>query len=104
MVGNVNVKLRRELEDMRIEIHNIAYGCEGFRNYDECDLHIGYRVHAHIYNLSRRKRSILIEEDVRGAGVNHALGLWHLRAYENKRRLAHTTYEKIYNKYMIIFR
>lgn len=45
-------------------------------------MHIGFRVHAHIYNLSRRNCSVLIEEDGRGAGVNQALGLCPITAYD----------------------
>lgn len=61
---------------------DISYGQDGFTVYDDCDLHVGFRVHAHIYNLSRRNCSILIEEDGRGAGVNSALGLWRMTAYD----------------------
>ncbi|WP_035580509.1 MULTISPECIES: polysaccharide pyruvyl transferase family protein [unclassified Halomonas] len=39
----------------------------GLNVYDSCDLHIGYRVHAHVSALSRRKFSYLIEQDGRGA-------------------------------------
>lgn len=42
--------------------------------YDRCDLHLGYRVHAHIYCLSRRTPSMLISEDSRGVGQSSALG------------------------------
>jgi hypothetical protein len=42
--------------------------------YDEVDLHVGYRVHAHIFCLSRRIGSILINEDARGVGQCRALG------------------------------
>ena len=54
---------------------DISYSHEGFAEYDECDLHIGYRVHAHLYNVSQRKPSFLIEEDGRGYGANDALGI-----------------------------
>ena len=60
---------------MSINIVDITGSVEGFKVYDDCDLHIGFRVHAHIYNLSNRHLSILIEEDGRGAGVNEALGI-----------------------------
>ena len=43
--------------------------------YHNKDLHIGYRVHAHIDFLSRRKTSFLIHEDARGSGVDDALGV-----------------------------
>ena len=54
------------LEDRQVEYIDISYGADGFKVYEECDLHIGYRVHAHIYNMSIRKASILIQEDSRG--------------------------------------
>lgn len=38
----------------------------GLDFYDNIDLHIGYRVHAHVSSLVRRKPSYLIEQDGRG--------------------------------------
>ncbi|MDD3019692.1 MAG: polysaccharide pyruvyl transferase family protein [Alphaproteobacteria bacterium] len=38
-------------------------------------LHIGYRVHAHLYCLSHRKQSFLINEDIRGVGQAESIGL-----------------------------
>lgn len=49
--------------------------------YDECSLHVGYRVHAHLHFLSRRRPSLLIEEDGRGAGASHALGVQGVPAF-----------------------
>lgn len=63
------------LKERNIEFVDISGSCEGLKIYDDCDLHIGFRVHAHIYNLSKRNASILVEEDARGTGVNNALGL-----------------------------
>lgn len=77
-------KIIAQLKIMGIPYHDISYGCDGFSLYDDCDLHVGYRVHAHIYNLSQRNRSILIEEDSRGAGVNEVLGLWGIKGYKRK--------------------
>lgn len=42
--------------------------------YGAADLHVGYRVHAHLFCLSRRISSILINEDSRGVGQAKALG------------------------------
>lgn len=42
--------------------------------YGAADLHVGYRVHAHLFCLSRRISSILINEDIRGVGQAKALG------------------------------
>ena len=39
------------------------------------DLHIGYRVHSHLFMLSQRKASVLIAEDARGESQNKTLGL-----------------------------
>jgi hypothetical protein len=44
------------------------------RLYGATDLHVGYRVHAHLFCLSRRIASILINEDSRGEGQARALG------------------------------
>lgn len=41
--------------------------------YAEIDMHVGYRVHAHLDALSLRRPSILIAEDVRGLGQFAAL-------------------------------
>lgn len=63
------------LNEKGIKIVNISGSLEGFSVYDDCDLHTGFRVHAHIYNLSHRNLTILFNEDVRGNGVNLTLGL-----------------------------
>jgi len=42
-------------------------------DYGSCDLHVGYRVHAHIGFLSRRRPSILLAEDRRGVGQQEVL-------------------------------
>lgn len=82
---DVDENFKRSLSTIsNIQIKDISGSFEGFHEYDDCDLHVGYRVHAHIYNLSLRNRSILIEEDGRGAGVNEALGLPQIRAYADK--------------------
>lgn len=62
-------------EKYQLGYKDISGSAEGFSVYDACDLHIGFRVHAHIYSLSRGKISVLINEDARGNGVNEALGI-----------------------------
>lgn len=67
--GIRNRELYNELKKISgIIIHDISDSAEGFSIYDKCDFHIGFRVHAHIYNLSVRNISVLIEEDGRGGG------------------------------------
>ena len=72
-----------KLKSLGIIVDDITGGVNGMEIYDDCDLHIGYRVHAHIYNSSNRNISIFIEEDGRGTGVNEALGILGIKAYNS---------------------
>ena len=72
------------MDKLGVKTVDISGSAKAFSVYDDCDLHIGYRVHAHIYNLSQRNISLLIEEDGRGAGVNQALGLNSIKAYKER--------------------
>lgn len=96
--GKLTLDLKNKIEAIGIRCKDIAYGSEGFSIYDDVDLHIGYRVHSHIYNLSKRNLSILIEEDGRGAGVNEALGLFRLKAYSFKKKYKHNILIRGYRK------
>jgi polysaccharide pyruvyl transferase len=49
--------------------------------YSECDLHIGYRIHAHIFMSSISKPSILLIEDGRGMALKDVVGGVNLVAY-----------------------
>lgn len=69
------------LKSRSIDTVDLSGDSSGFAVYDDCDLHVGYRVHAHIYCLSKRVKTVLIEEDGRGAGVNRTLGLPGIKAY-----------------------
>jgi polysaccharide pyruvyl transferase WcaK-like protein len=64
------------------EVRDASYGLENAPYYDQCDLHVGYRVHGHILFLSQHKPSFLIEEDGRGRGVAEALGSPSVRGWE----------------------
>ncbi len=50
--------------------------------YSEVDLHVGYRVHAHIFMSSISKRSILINEDGRGKALEKVIGGVTFAAYD----------------------
>lgn len=52
-----------------------------FTALDEVELHIGFRVHTHLYCTSKKIPSLLIEEDIRGYGMNETLHLPHITAY-----------------------
>jgi hypothetical protein len=53
---------------------DISGSVEGFRHYDASSLHIGYRLHAHLYCLSMNIVSYLVAEDSRGVGALQTLG------------------------------
>ena len=52
---------------------DITGSAEGFEVYDRSDLHVGYRVHAHLYAVSRGTLSYLVAEDSRGIGMLRAM-------------------------------
>lgn len=80
-VGEKNVILYNSLKALSyVNIHDISYSGDGFKIYNDCDFHIGYRVHAHIYNLSIHNISLLIGEDSRGISANETLGCLPLSA------------------------
>lgn len=61
ILGFENVDVSKELSDLNF--------------YKKCDFHLGYRVHAHLFFLSNRIPSILINEDIRGRGMSESLPL-----------------------------
>ena len=70
------------LNQQDIEIIDLSKGSDRFMHeYKCCDLHIGYRVHAHICRLSINKPSILIAEDSRGMGVKETIPSNVINAY-----------------------
>jgi len=75
-------RLKKALKIVCDEIINLGYSLtKGLETYRDCDLHIGYRLHAHILFLSQRKPSFLLEEDGRGRGFSEAIGLRSIPAY-----------------------
>lgn len=55
------------------EVRDTAYDLEKIGFYRDVDLHVGYRVHAHLDFVSRRSPSVLISEDGRGFGQTATL-------------------------------
>lgn len=91
--------LRESVKQYCDDVIDISHSADGFSIYDTCDLHIGFRVHAHIYCLSMRKRSVLIEEDGRGAGVNQVLGLPSLKSYSDDVQIDNRIYNIAKNRF-----
>ena len=75
-----NKGIQQILEREQIPYYDLSYGNDTFSVYDDCDLHIGYRVHSHLYSLSHGIPSVLICEDARGMGMNRTLGFPVIRA------------------------
>lgn len=59
----------------KCENRDVSYDLDRIEFYGDCDLHVGYRVHAHLDFLSRRLPSILINEDGRGVGMIRTMNL-----------------------------
>tara|TARA_B110000483_G_scaffold216959_1_gene268960 strand:- start:894 stop:2039 length:1146 start_codon:yes stop_codon:yes gene_type:complete len=63
------------LESEGIRYVDISGSAENLINYySNVDLHIGFRVHAHIFMNSISRKSILVSEDGRAKGVKGAIG------------------------------
>jgi hypothetical protein len=55
------------------------------RHYEQTDLHIGYRVHAHIFMSSISKLSVLINEDGRGKALSQVIPGLYFDSFESVR-------------------
>ena len=60
---------------LNFEVLDVSKSLLDIEFYKDCDFHIGYRVHAHLFFLSNKIPSILINEDIRGKGMSEALKL-----------------------------
>lgn len=83
--ANNTQKLSDYALSLGFKVEDVSFDLEKINFYDNCDLHIGYRVHAHIYFLSKRLPSILLHEDGRGNGVTESLQSNGLNAYKISR-------------------
>lgn len=73
-VAEANQRMLAEGRSLGCEHVDLSGSSDKLAIYEDCDLHIGYRVHAHIFFMSLRKPSFLVAEDSRGVGVLQALG------------------------------
>lgn len=63
----------RAAKKLGFEVRDTAYDLGKIGFYENTDLHVGYRVHAHLDFVSRRVPSLLISEDGRGFGQTATL-------------------------------
>ena len=68
-----NKKVAEFLKKEKIKYYELVGSRDLFSVYDDCDFHVGYRVHSHIYCLTRGIPSVLLCEDARGVGMNKTL-------------------------------
>ncbi len=69
-----NRMIKNLARDEGFTVLEMAGDIDTLNFYEECDLHIGYECHAHLFFFSRRIPSVLIAEDARGVGFNHTIG------------------------------
>jgi hypothetical protein len=63
------------LREEGIAYEDISGSAENLmRRYESSELHVGYRVHAHIFMSSISKPSILLAEDGRGTALREVIG------------------------------
>jgi len=73
-VARKNQAIREWAKENGFTVMEMAGDIEKLTFYEECDLHVGYECHAHLFFFSRRIPSVLIAEDARGVGFNYSLG------------------------------
>ena len=74
--------IAKKATQLGCKIVDTSYDLKRIEFYDDCDLHVGYRVHSHVYFLSHKKTSILINEDARGVGINEFIGIDGINAFQ----------------------
>jgi hypothetical protein len=81
-----NLKFAKWLKSTGISYTDISGSAENLiEYYSKTDLHIGYRVHAHIFMSSISKPSLLLSEDGRGVALKDVIGGCNIQAYESCR-------------------
>ena len=66
-------EFREVAEQQGYEVRNTAYGVDNLEFYRDVDVHVGYRVHGHIYFLAQKHPSYLLQVDGRGTGASEGL-------------------------------
>lgn len=74
--------LRKRLKEAGINCLDISASYEAPNCFNNAFFHVGYRVHSHLYSVSKRIPSILINEDGRGIATSSTLGQWGCDAFD----------------------
>ncbi|MBN2186829.1 MAG: polysaccharide pyruvyl transferase family protein [Dehalococcoidia bacterium] len=62
-------------EELAYRVVDASYNISNIEFYRTCDFHVGFRVHAHVFFLSVRKPTFLLQVDGRGLALSQTLGL-----------------------------
>jgi Polysaccharide pyruvyl transferase len=77
-----NVAIAGQVREMGYEVVDVSGSANADEEYERCDLHVGFRLHAHLCSLSKRVPSLLLHEDGRGIGASHTLNVRGFDAFE----------------------
>jgi len=69
-----NRRVRTWCRELGFEVREASFDLGRIAFYGDCDLHVGYECHAHLYFLRKRIPSLLIHEDARGVGFTDTMG------------------------------
>ncbi len=91
--NNLNLSLANTAIQLGFNILNLSGDISNLELYENIDIHIGYRLHGHIYFLSQRKPSILLIEDARSYGLSRTNGTKTgcIDAFDEKQNLTNKT-------------
>lgn len=73
--GKYLQRLASYAEETGYKVIDASYSTANMDLYRECDFHVGFRIHAHIFFLSLRKPTFLLWVDGRGRALSETLGL-----------------------------
>ena len=81
-VTQKNTEIAKFAEKNGFEVKYLFGEADKLKFYLDCDLHVGYECHAHLYFLRHRIPSMLVAEDARGFGFAYSLGSFPLNGFE----------------------
>lgn len=77
-----NLTIANEAARLGFEVVDVSGSASADGDYANCDLHVGFRLHAHLSALSKRVCSVLLHEDSRGIGASQTLNVRGIDAFE----------------------
>jgi hypothetical protein len=75
------IDYERYARELGCEVRDVSYDTRHIDFYRDSDLHVGYRLHAHLVFLSYGRPSVILEEDGRARGAAESLDTPSVRAW-----------------------